>query len=773
MLPNLGQLSLHDEAETGGFYEPNPADQAAMNDDPVTLEKPLYTMSFRVRLPQNNADGSPRYKSFAPLELWTWIKNNNSLPAREGPVWYEDWWALCNTFNPTHQNIPAWAHRLERYDQYEARMAREAAERAQQEARERARAEREAEAAAAERQREQEVAARAAERAREVAEGVRAAGARNAAADAPGDDDLGGGAPNNRRALPRLRPGEVRRGAQRATDKLISWRFWLKGTRDEARISQALGFMRTRFGAFMRANFSREAVDNWTSRLVLSVGARALGPPAEEGAGASDPAFPVLYVDCHVFVPPPYAGSFQDIVTTEMSEIEYGVGSAMRRMFGVIGAWSRGPADPTDGVRNRGSWRDLPAVQDEDLVEPSMTRGEYAAWRDWATDDEPVRIVPGRVGPQADTDWAVEWRFWLKGELPMEYQFMQSRMREWFRLYFSRMALTSTFNNSSFDYGERLHLYLAKRRLNLSGGTTEPAHAIQVDVQVYVPSRVFADEFVRRIDYLCTSADGQGRVYFEYAMRTLFGIESAMEWAHAEKPVVRDKPDGRLAHSKRMGPYSTERAVAPVLGREQYDAWATFSHVPPNADQLSVMDREVRAGGEIRVRWRFWLKGEMTQEEKLANAIWMRRAFARYMVQNPIPRRFYYGAGQFDDDMRWFRRTRATIIQEPHTITNEQGSSFTVYPLRCEFEIYFDRLRASAFVLWASAAVTVGSWEDLAEDWVGFVQIRAWDGWDKPQQLDNEDPHDDTHDLMTEIPTDTVHAWNQWVGWRRVRRTAA
>jgi len=756
MLPNLGQLSLHDEAETGGFYEPSPAEQAAMNDDPVTLEKPLYTMSFRVRLPQNNADGSPRYKSFAPLELWTWIKSNNSLPAREGPVWYEDWWTLCNTFNPTHQYIPAWAHRLERYDQYEARMAREAAERAQQAARERARAEREAEAEAA--------------RAATVVAAV--AGERARAEAAAADDGQGGDAPNNRRTLPRLRQGEVRRGAQRATDKLISWRFWLKGTRDEVRISHALGFMRTRFGAWARANFSREAVDNWTSRLLLSVGVRVLGPPVNERAGEPVPTFFVLYVDCHVFVPPPYAGSFHGIVTRELMDV--GVGSATRGMFGVIGAWSRGPGNPTDGVKNRGSWRDLPAALDEDLVEPSMTRLEYATWRDWVAENEPMRIVPGRVGPQAETDWAVEWRFWLKGELPVEYQFMQSRMREWFRLYFSRMPLTSTFNNSSFDYGERLHLYLAKRRLGLSGGTTEPAHAIQVDVQVYVPSRVFADEFVRRVNWLCTPVPTLG-LEFDYksAMRKLFGIESAMEWSHADKPTVRTRPDNRLTHSKRMGPYPLERAVAPVLSRAEYDAWwATFSHVPPDADQLAAMDQEVRAGGEKRVRWRFWLKGEMTPEQKLASAIWMRRAFARYMVLHPIPRRFYYGADQFnDDDMHWFRRTRATIIQEPQTITNEQGSSFTVYPLRCEFEIYFDRPRASAFVQWAASQPQ--SWEHLAEDWVGFSPIRAWDGWDKPQQLDEDDPHDDTHDLMTDVPTDTVHAWNQWAGWRRERRQIA
>ncbi len=764
MLPNLGQLALHDEAETGGFYELSAAEQANMNDDPVTLEKPVYTMSFRVRLPQDNADGSPRYKFFAPLELWTWVKANQTLPAREGPVWYEDWWALCNTYNPTHQNIPAWAHRLERYDQYAARMAREAAERAQQEARERARAAREAEEAAAARQREQEVAARAAERAREVAEGVRAAGARNAAADAPGDDDLGFGPPgnNNRRTLPRLRAGEVRRGAQRATDKLISWRFWLQGTRDEGRMQSAFDFMRTRFGAFMRAHFSREAVDDWSSRLLLSVGVRDL-MLVPDGA-----TFPALWIDCHVFVPPPYAGSFEALVTDEMSEWNYGVGSAMRRMFGVIGAWSRGPQDPTDGVFNRGSWRDLPDAPVQTLTPPTVTRVQYIRWHDWATDDEPMRIVPGQPGPQAETDWAVDWRFWLKGKLPEEYLFMRFRIREWFRLHMR------AFNNSPRDYGERLHLHMVERTLMLAGAPLDSRRAfvIQVDVQVYMPSRVFADDFVRTINHLSTPESGPGHS-FEHAMHVLFGIKSAMKWAAADKPVVRDKPNDRLTRSKRMGPNPVEVPVKPVLNHDQYVAWDDFSHVPYNSDQRYAMGRDVRVGGETRVRWRFWLKGEMTEQQKVANAIWMRRNFASYMAQNPVPRRFYYGEGYFDDGIRWFRRTRATIIQEPHPITNEQGSSFTVYPLRCEFEIYFDRPRASAFQQWVSSTIGTGSWEALAEEWVGFKTIRAWDGWDKPQQLDNEDPHDDTHDLMTEIPTDTVHAWNQWVGWRRVRRAAA
>ena len=143
MLPNLNHLSLHAVANTMGFYVPSEEEQATMNDDAVTLEKPLYTMTFRVRLADDGPNGEPRYKFFAPAELWRWVKDHDTLPAREGPIWYEDWWVLCNNYNPDHHDIPAWAHRLKRRSEYVAERAREQAAQAQEAARANARADRE------------------------------------------------------------------------------------------------------------------------------------------------------------------------------------------------------------------------------------------------------------------------------------------------------------------------------------------------------------------------------------------------------------------------------------------------------------------------------------------------------------------------------------------------------------------------------------------------------------------------------------------------------
>ena len=139
MLPNLGGLALHRPDATGGFYEVPPEEQARVNTDPITLEKPLHTMSFRVRLAENDSNGRPQYKYFSPFALWEWVKEHNTLPSREGPIWYEDWWALCNTYNPDHHNIPAWAYHLKHRSQYLAERAREAARLAQEAARARAR----------------------------------------------------------------------------------------------------------------------------------------------------------------------------------------------------------------------------------------------------------------------------------------------------------------------------------------------------------------------------------------------------------------------------------------------------------------------------------------------------------------------------------------------------------------------------------------------------------------------------------------------------------
>jgi hypothetical protein len=125
MLPSLENLPLKSPSATAGFYVPNSEELQTINDDPITLTVPLQPVprtlvedsgsvlaTFRVLLPTRGPDGEPRYKYFNPVALWTWVKDHDTLPTREGPIWYEDWWALCNQYNPTHSNVPPWAYSL-------------------------------------------------------------------------------------------------------------------------------------------------------------------------------------------------------------------------------------------------------------------------------------------------------------------------------------------------------------------------------------------------------------------------------------------------------------------------------------------------------------------------------------------------------------------------------------------------------------------------------------------------------------------------------------
>ena len=145
MLPNLKDLPLTSPSTTDGFYVPSSEELSTINDDPITLAVPLQPVprtlvedsdtvlaTFRVSLANRGSDGEPRYKYFNPATLWEWVKDNEELPTREGPVWYEDWWALCNQYNPTHSNVPPWAYMLKTEAAYReeeaARIARAQAE---------------------------------------------------------------------------------------------------------------------------------------------------------------------------------------------------------------------------------------------------------------------------------------------------------------------------------------------------------------------------------------------------------------------------------------------------------------------------------------------------------------------------------------------------------------------------------------------------------------------------------------------------------------------
>ena len=140
MLPSLKNLPLKSPSATAGFYVPNGEELPTMNDDPVTMTVPLASVprtlvdsdsvlaTFRVSLPHRNPNGQPHYKYFNPAKLWEWAKRNQELPAREGPIWYEDWWALCNQYNPNHVNVPTWAYSLQTEAAYREEQAARIAE---------------------------------------------------------------------------------------------------------------------------------------------------------------------------------------------------------------------------------------------------------------------------------------------------------------------------------------------------------------------------------------------------------------------------------------------------------------------------------------------------------------------------------------------------------------------------------------------------------------------------------------------------------------------
>ena len=143
MLPNLNHLSLHDVANTMGFYEPTEEEQAAMNDDPVTLEKPLHTMTFRVRLPDDGPNGEPSTSSFRRPSSGGGSRTTRCRRARAHLV--RGLVGAVQHLQPRPPQRPGVGARLKRRSEYVAERAREQAAQAQQAARADAREAREGE----------------------------------------------------------------------------------------------------------------------------------------------------------------------------------------------------------------------------------------------------------------------------------------------------------------------------------------------------------------------------------------------------------------------------------------------------------------------------------------------------------------------------------------------------------------------------------------------------------------------------------------------------
>ena len=442
LYPDLRRLSLARGCPTGGFHELGDAERQQLDDgdvnDPITMERPVHIMTFRVRLVEDNADGTPRYKYFSPEALWEWVKNHNSLPAREGPIWYEDWWALCNTYNPDHRSIPPWAHRLKHRSQYLAEQAAQAqqAVQAQQAARERARAEQEAE--------DRNPAAAAALNVRSGNPSRMWAQSTNIRVRQ--EDSLQG--------LPRLRPGEERYGPQRSSDHLIAWRCWIKGAARADSGERFADAVRDSFAGRMTGGprSALHAVDRWRQRLVVktrlfdhTVNRRTLTDP-------DGPYSPATKIEFELYLSSRYALMFWNWYLAQVAARGYG--NVMEHLFGIQNAYQETPGTDTVDrtLRNRGAYQRQHGEPNTPWVFPALTYEQYAQQTGYGGHAEssppgaghfatpapataPLRqanwmmeeamaemragdpIIDFRPVGGANTDVTIRWRFWLKGTM--------------------------------------------------------------------------------------------------------------------------------------------------------------------------------------------------------------------------------------------------------------------------------------------------------------------------------------------------------------------
>jgi len=137
-LPPLHQLRL---TPTGEFYPLNKDQVNDLNrenaEEPITQQRFQLDAdgpqdawhTFRVQLEQT--DGSFRSQFYRAESLWEWYQRSADSarppvdPLTRQPVWYEDWWALHERFDP-QGTVPYWAHELAKFDAARA-AAREAA----------------------------------------------------------------------------------------------------------------------------------------------------------------------------------------------------------------------------------------------------------------------------------------------------------------------------------------------------------------------------------------------------------------------------------------------------------------------------------------------------------------------------------------------------------------------------------------------------------------------------------------------------------------------
>lgn len=381
--------------------------------------------------------------------------------------------------------------------------------------------------------------------------------------------------------LPSLRRGEQRLGAQRATDRLIQWHFWLKPAEDAARrlLNQpdVNSNVRQTFMQYMLTHFnSAQYVSNWNRRLEVTATrhyAQFVGDTEPSGDA------PVILVTCKVWLPAIASTDFLRFFTIEKRN--NGMGSMIRRWLSIIGADTGAPGEEMTAVLY-GQWSYL---RNRVVVTPDrfiMVQAGYVRWRPYSLEDDPMSIVPGRKGPQSATDVPIEWCLWVKGTFPEDVTIVARHVRaHLYRWFHNQGVFQGDAVASLLDIRQRLSVAAStgsQARHAVAGTTNSPVS--RIDCQLYLPSMALAQAFV---DACKRIADEHRYVRFdsfESVMGSIVGVTGARMTDYADFPTIRPGP---LRVSRRLGGYPYEMVNVPSMSWAAYDAWDrhTFLELPP------------------------------------------------------------------------------------------------------------------------------------------------------------------------------------------------
>jgi hypothetical protein len=169
------------------------------------------------------------------------------------------------------------------------------------------------------------------------------------------------------------------------------------------------------------------------------------------------------------------------------------------------------------------------------------------------------------------------------------------------------------------------------------------------------------------------------------------------------------------------------------------------------------------ADADVTIRWRFWLKGPMSEFDREHTPTHWRRAFADAM-------RSWMTELRTSADP-WYDRLWVWIRAEEPRITGPRSGLALSDGLvqRCEFALRLPRPLSSNWIRWVEQELGSTTWNDLAKSWFYVEPVQSIESRDKP---DIALPDDTLHPLVG-APTMTEAEYNAWEPWRNVQRFRA